>query len=362
MPACGDAGRRDFCDNATTMLAYDRENAGFRFEKVRGRRRGQRRAVHGPPMPRTRRRRFARPLALATTLSAASWVGTACFSGKPDAANRCAEASSELETCPRSTVVRGIDVSIYQGAIDWRQVRTAGIAFGIARISDGTTVPDARFAENWRAMKAAGVVRGAYQYFRASEDPVAQASLVVATLDSAGGLSADDLPVVLDLETADRQPSQLVRTNMQSWLATIDAATGRPAMIYTNAATAATIGAGFGGYVLWVANWQATCPTMPLGWSMWKFWQYASDGTVPGVSDAVDLDEFDGTLSDLISFGSGGAFDAGLGDLGDAADGALAWDVETETGRDSSAAETARADAGAHGSAMGASGAAPCAP
>src|SRR5579864_8091651 len=101
-------------------------------------------------------------------------VGAAC-AGSPGPDKSCA-TSAALQACPGTSVVRGVDVSTYQGAIDWTQVKAAKMDFAFARISDGTTHPDAQFAANWQGMKAAGVVRGSYQYFRASEDPTAQAN------------------------------------------------------------------------------------------------------------------------------------------------------------------------------------------
>ena len=61
---------------------------------------------------------------------------------------------------------------------------------------------------------------------------------------------------------------------------------------------------------LWVANWEVTCPNLPTGWTSWKFWQSADNGTVPGISGAVDLDEFNGTLSKFQAFAGGPAWGA----------------------------------------------------
>src|SRR5262249_59097656 len=59
---------------------------------------------------------------------------------------------------------------------------------------------------------------------------------------------------------------------------------------------------GFGGCPLWVANYGVTCPSMPTSFSEWKFWQYTDSGSVSGISGAVDLDQFNGTLGDLMAF------------------------------------------------------------
>jgi lysozyme len=229
--------------------------------------------------------------------------------GSSGSDNVCSNATP-LKTCPGMSVVKGVDVSTYQATITWAQVKAAGIGFAFARISDGATHVDSEFANNWKGMKTAGVIRGSYQYFRASQDPLAQVNLIVSSLNGVGGLQPGDLPVVMDIETADGQTIATLQAHMTTWLDAVTKATGRLPIIYTNGSTSALYGPGFGKYPLWVANWATTCPTMPAGWSAWKFWQYTDMGTVSGITGLVDLDEFDGTLADLASF-AGGTADAG---------------------------------------------------
>jgi lysozyme len=228
-----------------------------------------------------------------------------CSPVSPAVDEDCSQTAPALDTCPGSAVVQGIDVSMYQGAIVWSRVKEAGIGFAFARISDGTTAPDPEFENNWTAMKEAGVVRGSYQYFRASEDVMGQVGLVVARLSDAGGLLAGDLPVVMDIETADNQSNTAVRQAMSAWLGAVAAATGRPPIIYTNSSMSSVLGSGFGDYALWVADWAQSCPATPNGWSTWRFWQYSDVGSVSGIGARVDLDEFDGPLSALMVFAGG---------------------------------------------------------
>jgi lysozyme len=235
----------------------------------------------------------------------------------PSSPELCASVASPLTLCPAGAITRGIDVSVYQGTVDWTAVATSGVAFAFARVSDGIAFPDTQFAVNWTRIRAAGLSRGAYQFFRASEDPVAQANLVLSALSEGDGLSPADLPVVMDVETSDGQSSDEVRTHMAVWLEAVAAGTGRRPIVYTNVATAAAIGTGFSGYPLWVASWQATCPSLPAGWSSWAIWQYASTGAVAGIEGDVDLDELDGTLDDLPALGLGAHLDeGGSGDAG----------------------------------------------
>src|SRR5207244_9319013 len=90
--------------------------------------------------------------------------------------------------------VQGVDVSEYQGAFDWAAAKAGGTVFGYARISDGTGHVDATFAGNWSRMKAAGVYRGAYQFFEPGEDATTQANMMVSAV---GALGAGDLPCMI---------------------------------------------------------------------------------------------------------------------------------------------------------------------
>ena len=245
-------------------------------------------------------------------LACAAALGVAIVGCGTSSKGTCGQSGAALQTeapvCPPAAVVKGVDVSTYDGVVDWNAAKGAGIAFAFARVSDGLTHPDDKFAPNWPAMKTAGVVRGAYQYFRASEDPVAQANMVVKALANAGGLVAGDLPVVADVETADGQTAKVVETKLAAWLDVIEKSTGRPAIVYTSIGTWPVTTTTFANRPLWVANYGVSCPSLPAGWTAWKFWQSSDVGTVKGITTKVDLDEFAGTLAQLLDFaGDAGA-------------------------------------------------------
>ena len=210
-------------------------------------------------------------------------------------------ASEALKTCAKGATITGIDVSSYQGNVSWSQVKGAGRQFAFARISDGLNSVDSKFAQNWPAMKAAGVVRGSYQFFRPSQDAGLQAQMVLDKLAAAGGLQPGDLPPVLDLESADGLTSSVVVTKAKAWLAKIESTLKVKPIVYTAAFMSGVIGTNFGGYTLWVANYEATCPTMPSGWTDWQFWQHSDKGSVAGIGGAVDLNYFNGTLPELMA-------------------------------------------------------------
>ncbi len=196
--------------------------------------------------------------------------------------------------CPGSTTLQGVDVSSYQSTIDWNSVAASGIQFAYARVSDGTT-SDTMFDMNYAGIKAAGLARGAYQSFRPSEDPNAQAALLLPKV------GPGDLPPALVVDVTDGQSPASIATNIQTWVATVQNATGRPPVIYTSAAfwNSTVSSSAFGGDPLWVANWGVGCPNVPTGWNGWTFWQFSDSGSVPGISGPVDRDEFNGSLADL---------------------------------------------------------------
>lgn len=222
-------------------------------------------------------------------------------SARPPAGEATGTRNFLQRICPDGDTVEGIDVSRYQGVIDWVSVAQSGRAFAITRVSDGTRFPDAQFARNWSMIPARGLVRGLYQFFRAGQDPIAQADLML-NMTAADPVSYGDLPPVMDIETADGQATSVVRANMQTWLDYVQAATGMVPIIYTANFMSSIIGTGFAGYPLWVANWGATCPLMPTGWTSWIVWQYSSTGSVPGISGNVDLDRFNGGIGDLYAY------------------------------------------------------------
>jgi len=246
---------------------------------------------------------------ISSSLVVISVAVAACSSGGNE--NACSGEGQALSVCPSGTTVKGVDVSKYQGTINWSSVKSAGVVFGIARMSDGLNYPDGDFAANWKAMKAQGIVRGVYQYFEPAQDPTKQANMLLSAVENAGGFMPEDLPPVMDIETAGGQSPSTIQKHMQTWLDVIEKAVGRRPLIYTAAFMSSNIGSGFGKYPLWVANWGVTCPTMPSGWSNWKFWQNADNGSVSGISGNVDMDKFNGSLSDLKAWATESPPDAG---------------------------------------------------
>jgi lysozyme len=215
------------------------------------------------------------------------------------------DGASGRRACPSGTTTLGIDVSYFQGTIDWARVRSAGARFAWIRVSYGAGFKDPKFASNWTGSKRAGVVRGAYQYFRPDQSVTRQADLMIAAV---GKLDADDLPPVLDVETDGGLAPATLASRTRQWAERVAAATGKTPIIYTGRYfwRDEVGGATVGDSDLWIAHYtRQSCPTIPRPWGTWAFWQYTDRGSIAGIRGAVDLNHFNGSADDLAVFARG---------------------------------------------------------
>jgi lysozyme len=213
-------------------------------------------------------------------------------------------------SCPAGSVMEGVDVSQYAGTIDWKKVRASGRTFAYARASLGTSQGDPSFAQNYAAIKAAGLLRGAFHTFDATVDVTMQAEKFITII---GTLQPGDLPPALDVEQQGSLYTgqgtvtlSALQAGIGQWMTQVQAATGRTPIVYSSAPLLQQVlGAGTSGDLLWVVNPGVTCPTLPVGAQKWILWQYSATGAVSGVPGAVTLDRFNGTLADLKALAKG---------------------------------------------------------
>ena len=211
---------------------------------------------------------------------------------------------TDLPTGPAiaDDTIDGIDVSHWQGAIDWQAVRGSAIDFAFIKATEGGTYTDPRFARNWAAAADAGIARGAYHYFRPNVDLVKQAEHFLRVTR----LGAGDLPAVLDVETSDGLAVDALLRAVRSWLETVERATGKRPIVYTYPDFwNRYVSASPGPYPLWIASYGRDQPLMPNGWRDWTFWQSSATGRVPGIEGDVDLDHFRGGSTELAALVSG---------------------------------------------------------
>ncbi|WDT91688.1 lysozyme [Streptomyces sp. SCSIO-PteL053] len=205
--------------------------------------------------------------------------------------------------------VQGIDVSHWQGAINWGSVKAAGIDFAYMKATEGTTFKDSRFSANYTGSYNAGLIRGAYHFARPNVSNGATQANYFAS--SGGGWSKDGktLPGVLDIEhnPYGAMCYGLSTTQMRTWINdfynTYKARTTRDVVIYTTASWWNTCTGSWTGMAakspLWIAHWGTASPTIPAGFPTWTIWQYTATGRVGGVSGDVDRNKFNGSLARL---------------------------------------------------------------
>ncbi|ONK14409.1 lysozyme [Streptomyces sp. MP131-18] len=210
-----------------------------------------------------------------------------------------------------TTGVQGIDISHWQGAINWGSVRNAGIQFAWMKATEGTNFKDSRFNTNYPAAHAAGVIRGAYHFARPNVSNGATQANYFAS--NGGAWSRDNLtlPGVLDIEhnPYGAMCYGLSTTQMRTWINdfynTYKARTSRDIVIYTTASWWNTCTGSWTGMAakspLWVAHWTTGSPTIPAGFPTWTVWQYTATGRVGGVSGDVDRNKFNGSRERLLA-------------------------------------------------------------
>ncbi|MDR3605942.1 MAG: GH25 family lysozyme [Oligoflexia bacterium] len=205
-----------------------------------------------------------------------------------------------MVVCPNVNTLPGIDTSGHQPNTQWSSVQKAGQMYGYVKATEGLTYANPVFSDDWPTIKTVGMVRGAYHYFHASDDPVDQANFF---LNAIGAMADDDLPPALDWEVDDNAG---VQTNIQGalvWLETVEKATGKTPLIYTRARFFNKLGnpIEFARYPLWIAETEVICPKVPPPWKNYAIWQW-SMRHVNGVKTIVDLDLFNGSNDQLDHF------------------------------------------------------------
>ena len=230
---------------------------------------------------------------------------------------------SAATTCADGPTTLGIDVSKWQGTVDWDAVAADGVEFAFIRVSHGTNTIDQFFAANWEGAREAGVLRGAYQYFEPGQNAITQADIL---LDKMGPLQPGDLPPVIDVESTGGKSAAQVAAAVKQWVDHVEAELGVKPIIYTGRFFWQDFvkTSDFADYPLWIAHYTNGCPNLPVQWSDWAFHQYTDSGSVDGVSGGVDTNRFNGDKAALLAFAGGGGCGNGACDSGEDPDNCLA--------------------------------------
>ncbi|MBI5608115.1 MAG: hypothetical protein HY902_04485, partial [Deltaproteobacteria bacterium] len=212
-------------------------------------------------------------------------------------------AHAKTVVCPGPDTLPGIDVSYWQGTIDWAKVKASGKKYVIMRAAHALSV-DTKFDFNWSQCHAQGLHCGVYQFFEPDIDPIKQADLMLSKM---GKLKPGDLPPVIDVESvgSPKVSQAALAAAVGKWITHVKAATGRTPIIYTGAYFWED-NVNSSAYVsnpLWHAQYCSNCcPNIANPWKKWYFWQYSSKGSVSGISGNVDLDIWNGNAAALDTF------------------------------------------------------------
>ena len=135
-----------------------------------------------------------------------------------------------VQVCAEGETLFGIDVSKWQGDIDWSAVADDGVEYAFIRVTHGVDVIDEKFTQNWAGARDNGILRGAYQYFSGDEDALEQAEIFV---DLLGPLEPGDLPPVIDVEDEDPAGAASLAAKVQVWIDHVEAELGVTPIVYT---------------------------------------------------------------------------------------------------------------------------------
>lgn len=195
--------------------------------------------------------------------------------------------------------VHGIDISHYQGDIDWLELMQSRltdypIEFVFMKATEGGDHGDDTFARNFSEAGKHGFIRGAYHFFSPKTDPLKQADFFIRTVKLAPG----DLPPVLDVEVTGKKTKKELQQNIKRWLDRVEAHYGVKPILYTSYKfkTRYLDDSIFNTYPYWIAHYYVDSVKYE---GKWHFWQHSDVGTVPGIDEDVDLNVFNGSLEEL---------------------------------------------------------------
>jgi GH25 family lysozyme M1 (1,4-beta-N-acetylmuramidase) len=199
----------------------------------------------------------------------------------------------------------GVDVSSYQGTINWTSVKAAGRSFAIVKATEGKTFNSSTFTSQITGAKNAGVLVGAYHFARYDlNTAAAEASHFLAVAGKY--VTAGYLRPVLDVEHSTSLSKTALSNWVNAWCTQVKSATGVAPIIYSYVSYAsAHLNSTVTQWPLWMAQYpsspapQTGAPRGTSPWTSWSFWQYTDHASVAGISGGVDGDVYNGDLTSL---------------------------------------------------------------
>ena len=194
--------------------------------------------------------------------------------------------------------MHGIDVSHYQGDINWKMLKQTRqgkfpVEFIFMKATEGGDFSDDRFVANFDSAKVHGFIRGAYHFYNPKTDADKQADFFIRSVK----LEPGDLPPVLDIEMKSKDVKKL-QQDLKIWLRKVENHYGVKPIIYASYKfkTKYLNDSIFNTYPYWIAHYYVDSVRYQ---GEWKFWQHTDVGTLPGIDEKVDLNVFNGSFSEL---------------------------------------------------------------
>lgn len=199
---------------------------------------------------------------------------------------------------PAGYQIHGIDISHYQGDVNWKLLKQTRqgqfpIKFMFMKATEGGDYSDDKFKANFDSAKVHGFIRGAYHFYNPKTDANKQADFFINSVK----LEPGDLPPVLDIEKKGKDVKKL-QQDLKLWLRKVENHYGVKPIIYASYRfkTRYLNDSIFNSYPYWIAHYYVDSVKYQ---GDWKFWQHTDVGTLPGIAEKVDLNIFNGSLSDL---------------------------------------------------------------
>ena len=210
------------------------------------------------------------------------------------------------EADPEQWEVFGVDASVYQGEVDWTALAAQGVDFAFLKATEGSSLQDVRFAENWANAQAAGVRVGAYHFFSYDSPGETQADNFISAVPVTPGA----LPPVVDIEfygdNLKNPPDRdHVKAVLDPLLARLEEHYGvKPILYVTYRSYDLYLKEGYEDYLFWFSS-PAVMPFL----RPWTFWQYSHSARLEGYTggeERIDLNVFRGSREEFLElFGPG---------------------------------------------------------
>lgn len=193
-------------------------------------------------------------------------------------------------------IYQGIDVSEWQGRINFKEVAESGIEVVYIRASEGTSYIDPYFMDNYRGAKENGIRVGFYHFLTATttEEAEREAKFFVSNIK---GLEPD-CKLAMDFEVFNGLGREEINRISKVFLEKVEELSGKECVIYSDASNARDV---FDEelakkYPIWVADYFVDEPANNGKWDSWVGFQYSDKGRIKGISGNVDRDRFTGGI------------------------------------------------------------------